>query len=219
MTVDGNANAELKRRTLREENREANVKPMTKWRQEVERPARWQQWIVLLIPVVILYALPVLNPPIISTEPAFNFPLACFRHGLLRVDRDRLEHRRATPVSSTSVVRRRCLHRRHADLARLAFDPHSLPVDAAGRHCGRDGLGVTLGISTLRLRGDYLAIASPPGFGEIIRALATIIPAMKGNVGFQALAHHPVSTQKVTRSSSSPMARPSYWLNPDHHHS
>jgi branched-chain amino acid transport system permease protein len=50
--------------------------------------------------------------------------------------------------------------------------------------------GVCLGIPTLRLRGDYLAIVTL-GFGEIIRLLATIIPAMRGQQGFKEVGHPP----------------------------
>ena len=50
--------------------------------------------------------------------------------------------------------------------------------------------GVILGVPTLRLRGDYLAIVTL-GFGEIVRILATIIPALKGQVGFQNVGHPP----------------------------
>jgi branched-chain amino acid transport system permease protein len=50
--------------------------------------------------------------------------------------------------------------------------------------------GVALGIPTLRLRGDYLAIVTL-GFGEIIRLLATIVPALQGNTGFKQLGKPP----------------------------
>ena len=62
--------------------------------------------------------------------------------------------------------------------------------------------GVVLGTPTLRLRGDYLAIVTL-GFGEIVRMLATIIPAMKGQVGFQEVGHPPGDEADGIRRSSS----------------
>jgi branched-chain amino acid transport system permease protein len=53
--------------------------------------------------------------------------------------------------------------------------------------------GVLLGAPTLRVRGDYLAIVTL-GFGEIIRLLATIVPALRGQVGFQEVGHPPGPT-------------------------
>ncbi len=50
--------------------------------------------------------------------------------------------------------------------------------------------GLLLGTPTLRLRGDYLAIVTL-GFGEIVRLLATIVPALHGQVGFQGVGHPP----------------------------
>ena len=39
---------------------------------------RPQQWLLLIPVVVLIYALPVLNPPLLTTEPGTNFPLALF---------------------------------------------------------------------------------------------------------------------------------------------
>ena len=64
-----------------------------------------------------------------------------------------------------------------------------------------------LGMPTLRLRGDYLAIVTL-GFGEIVRILATIIPAMKGQVGFQNVgAPARGTTRTASRSSPTRTAR------------
>ena len=50
--------------------------------------------------------------------------------------------------------------------------------------------GVILGGPTLRLRGDYLAIVTL-GFGEIVRLLADNLPPLQGQVGFQNVAGPP----------------------------
>ncbi|HEY1158564.1 MAG TPA: branched-chain amino acid ABC transporter permease, partial [Arthrobacter sp.] len=71
--------------------------------------------------------------------------------------------------------------------------------------------GVMLGVPTLRLRGDYLAIVTL-GFGEIIRILATIIPAMKGQVGFQNVGHPPGDGADGQPIFSNSPGVPWYWL-------
>ena len=47
--------------------------------------------------------------------------------------------------------------------------------------------GVLLGVPTLRLRGDYLAIVTL-GFGEIVRLLADNVGPLKGQSGFESIA-------------------------------
>jgi branched-chain amino acid transport system permease protein len=70
---------------------------------------------------------------------------------------------------------------------------------------------VILGVPTLRLRGDYLAIVTL-GFGEIVRILATIIPAMKGQVGFQNVGHPPGNDANGVPIFSNSNGIPWYWL-------
>jgi branched-chain amino acid transport system permease protein len=71
--------------------------------------------------------------------------------------------------------------------------------------------GVLLGVPTLRLRGDYLAIVTL-GFGEIVRILATIIPAAKGQVGFQNVGRPPGTEANGTPIFSNSNGTPWYWL-------
>jgi branched-chain amino acid transport system permease protein len=66
-----------------------------------------------------------------------------------------------------------------AELARLAYFP--LPLLAGGLAASLAGLAV--GVPTLRLRGDYLAIATL-GFGEIIRIAILNVEAVGGARGF-----------------------------------
>ncbi len=50
-------------------------------------------------------------------------------------------------------------------------------------------IGLCIGLPTLRLRGDYLAIATL-GFGEIIRVVILNIPAVGGARGFSGIGRH-----------------------------
>jgi len=72
-------------------------------------------------------------------------------------------------------------------------------------------VGVLLGLPTLRLRGDYLAIVTL-GFGEIVRILATIIPAMKGQPGFQNVGHPPGVGPDGVPVFANSNGTPWYWL-------
>ncbi|WP_324644557.1 branched-chain amino acid ABC transporter permease [Pseudarthrobacter sp. LT1] len=177
--------------------------------------SRQQQWAFLVIVVVLAYLLPLLNPPIITTEPGNNFALACFdmaRFALIAVGLNIV-------VGYAGLL----------DLGYVAFfavgsyvaamltSPDSpylhipylwtLPVAMAVTMF----FGVMLGVPTLRLRGDYLAIVTL-GFGEIIRILATIIPAMKGQVGFQNVGHPPGDGADGTPIFSNSNGVPWYWL-------
>jgi branched-chain amino acid transport system permease protein len=178
------------------------------------RRSRPQQWALLLIVVVLAYALPVLNPPIITTEPGNDWPIACFQMALYALVAVGLN----VVVGYTGLL----------DLGYVAFfavgsytaasltSPDStflhipylwtVPVAMAVTMV----FGVFLGVPTLRLRGDYLAIVTL-GFGEIIRILATIIPAFKGQVGFQNVGHPPGGTTANPVFSNS-NGTPWYWL-------
>ncbi len=117
------------------------------------------QWLWLLIVVGLAYALPVLNPPIITTEPGNNFALACFAMAVFAL----------AAVGLNIVVGYAGL----LDLGYVAFfavgayttamltSPDSpfvkipylwtIPVAMAVTMF----FGVVLGVPTLRLRGDY----------------------------------------------------------------
>jgi branched-chain amino acid transport system permease protein len=71
--------------------------------------------------------------------------------------------------------------------------------------------GLILGAPTLRLRGDYLAIVTL-GFGEIVRLLATIVPGLKGQVGFQEVGHPPGTYADGQEIFASSNGTPWYWL-------
>ena len=155
---------------------------------------RTQQWLWLIPLVVLLYLLPVLNPPLITTEPGTNFPIAMFdaaRFALLAIGLN-------VVVGQAGLL----------DLGYVGFfavgaysaalftSPDSglwhipylwtLPVAMAVTMLA----GLMLGGPTLRLRGDYLAIVTL-GFGEIIRLLATIVGPLRGQTGFADLGRPP----------------------------
>ena len=50
-------------------------------------------------------------------------------------------------------------------------------------------LGALIGLPTLRLRGDYLAIATL-GLGEIVRLVIINVPYVGGAAGFKGIPHH-----------------------------
>jgi branched-chain amino acid transport system permease protein len=208
----------IDRETSRGPQRSGWVHKAAEWWNARSRP---QQWAMLLIVVALAYLLPIINPPFITTEPGNDWPIACFQMALYAL----------IAVGLNVVVGYAGL----LDLGYVAFfavgsyvaamltSPDSpflhipylwtVPVAMAVTMF----FGVVLGVPTLRLRGDYLAIVTL-GFGEIVRILATIIPAMKGQVGFQNVGHPPGVAQaahgahKAIPIFSNSNGTPWYWL-------
>ena len=154
--------------------------------------SRPQQW-VMLIPVVgFLLWLPVLNPPLITTEPATDFPIALFNAAVLAL----------IAIGLNVVIGQAGL----LDLGYVGF--FAIGAYTAALLSSPDSelgvrfpwlvivpiamvvtmiSGVILGTPTLRLRGDYLAIVTL-GFGELVRLLADNVDPLRGNRGFQNIA-------------------------------
>lgn len=176
---------------------------------------RPQQWAWLIPVVVLIYALPVLNPPLLTTEPGTNFPLALFdaaRFALIAIGLN-------VVVGQAGLL----------DLGYVGFfaigsyvaalltSPDSvlwhipylwtLPLAMAVTMV----FGLILGAPTLRLRGDYLAIVTL-GFGEIVRLLATIVGPLKGQVGFQSVGHPPGTNAQGDPIFAVSNGTPWYWL-------
>ncbi|OMH23221.1 branched-chain amino acid ABC transporter permease [Tersicoccus phoenicis] len=177
--------------------------------------SRQQQWAWMLLVLVAAYALPLLNPPLISTEPGTNFALACAemaRYALVAVGLNIV-----VGYAGLLDLGYVAFFAVGAYVASMLTSPDSpylkipylwtLPVAIAVTMC----FGVILGVPTLRLRGDYLAIVTL-GFGEIIRILATIIPAAKGQVGFQNVGAPPGTQPDGTPVFSNSNGVPWYWL-------
>lgn len=190
----------------------AKLTLMQRW-QQLER---WQQWAALIVVAAILYLLPVLNPPIISTEGGgSDFSIACFDMARMAL----------IAVGLNIVIGYAGL----LDLGYVAFfavgnyvaamltSPDSpyvkipylwtLPVAIIVTMI----FGVLLGVPTLRLRGDYLAIVTL-GFGEIVRLLATIIPAMRGQEGFGNVGAPPGTDSHGKAIFTNSNGLPWYWL-------
>ncbi|HEX5598168.1 MAG TPA: branched-chain amino acid ABC transporter permease [Micromonosporaceae bacterium] len=71
--------------------------------------------------------------------------------------------------------------------------------------------GLLLGMPTLRLRGDYLAIVTL-GFAEMIRIAATSSEFLRGQRGFNRLPHPPGEYSDGTPIFGVLDPRPYYWL-------
>jgi branched-chain amino acid transport system permease protein len=178
--------------------------------------ARYQQWAVLIPLVVLIYLLPVLNPPFITTEPGTNFPIAMFnaaRFALIAIGLNVVVGQAGlldlgyvgffavgayvaalftSPDSSLSVR-----------YPWLAVVPLAMVVTMIA--------GLVLGTPTLRLRGDYLAIVTL-GFGELVRLLADVVPALRGNSGFQQVGHPPGTHANGSAIFTQTNGIPWYWL-------
>ncbi|ANF30437.1 branched-chain amino acid ABC transporter [Leifsonia xyli] len=189
--------------------------PFQQFRDRWNNLPRPVQWAWLLIVVALAYALPYLNFFPLSTAPGNDWPLACFSMAVYAL----------IAIGLNVVVGYAGL----LDLGYVAFfavgsytaamltSPDSpfvkipylwtIPVAIAVTMT----FGIILGVPTLRLRGDYLAIVTL-GFGEIVRILATIIPAMKGQVGFQNVGHPPGTNADGVPIFSNSNGVPWYWL-------
>ncbi|GHF50837.1 branched-chain amino acid transport system permease protein [Amycolatopsis bartoniae] len=153
----------------------------------LSRPA---QWAILVPLVVLIYFLPVLNPPILATTGT-DFPTAMFdvaRYALVAIGLNVVVGQAGlldlgyvgffavgAYVAALFTSPNSSLHK----LPYLWTLPLAMVVTMV--------FGVILGTPTLRLRGDYLAIVTL-GFGEIIRLIADNVAPLRGQSGFQAVA-------------------------------
>ncbi|MBK1788486.1 branched-chain amino acid ABC transporter permease [Prauserella cavernicola] len=185
---------------------------LSEWWNTLNRP---QQWAILIPLVVFIYALPVLNPPILTTEPGYDFPIAMFevaRYALIAIGLNVVVGQAGLLdlgyVGFFAVG---------AYVAALFTSPDSmltklpflavLPIAMAITMV----FGVILGSPTLRLRGDYLAIVTL-GFGEIVRLLADNLEPLRGNQGFQQVGHPPGTNADGSAIFNNTDGTPWYWL-------
>ncbi len=164
--------------------------PVRRWWEGLGKPVKLTITIAFLIFLVVL---PLLNPPGISTDSAglqFSNVLAeCARTGLIALGLNvvvglagllDLGYVGFFAVGAYVVA---LLSSPDSELALrwswLACVPIAMVVTALS--------GLLLGLPTLRLRGDYLAIVTL-GFGEIVRLLADNIGPLKGQTGFARVA-------------------------------
>lgn len=176
---------------------------------------RPQQWLLLIPLVVLIYALPVLNPPLLTTEPGTNFPIALFdaaRFALVAIGLNVVVGQAGLLdlgyVGFFAIGSYVAALLTSPDSA-LTHIPYlwTLPVAMVVTMF----FGLVLGAPTLRLRGDYLAIVTL-GFGEIVRLLATIVGPLKGQVGFQEVGHPPGTTPEGQPIFTASNGTAWYWL-------
>ncbi|MGO1053738.1 branched-chain amino acid ABC transporter permease [Crossiella sp. CA198] len=177
---------------------------------------RFQQWGVLIPLVALLYLLPLINPPLLTTEPGTDFQIALFnaaRFALIAIGLNVVvgqaglldlgyvgffavgAYVAALLTSPESPLR--------WDYPWIAVIPVAMLVTMVS--------GVLLGTPTLRLRGDYLAIVTL-GFGEIVRLLADNVPALRGNRGFQDVGRPELENAAGAPIFNSTNGTPWYWL-------
>jgi branched-chain amino acid transport system permease protein len=187
-------------------------RPLGEWWNNL---GRVQQWGVLIPLVALVYLLPILNPPILTTEPGYDFPIAMFevaRYALIAIGLN-------VVVGQAGLL----------DLGYVGFFAVGAYVAAlfTSPDSGLSKLpflvilplamvvtmifGVILGTPTLRLRGDYLAIVTL-GFGEIVRLLADNIEPLRGNRGFQQVGHPPGTNADGSPLFTNTNGTPWYWL-------
>jgi branched-chain amino acid transport system permease protein len=177
--------------------------------------SRPQQWLALVPVVVLIYFIPVIDPPLLTTEPFTNFPIAMVHAAELAL----------VAIGLNVVVGQAGL----LDLGYVGF--FAIGAYVAALFTSSDSMlhklpylatlplamgvtmiaGVLLGLPTLRLRGDYLAIVTL-GFGEIVRLMATIVPQLKGQPGFQGVGHPPGTEADGQLIFSVSNGTPWYWL-------
>ena len=189
--------------------------PFRDFRERGNGLSRPMQWAWMIPVVAIAYAMPYLNFFPLTTSPGNDWPLALFAMAVYAL----------VAVGLNVVVGYAGL----LDLGYVAF--FAVGSYTAAMFTSPDSpylkipylwtlplamviamiFGVVLGVPTLRLRGDYLAIVTL-GFGEIVRILATIIPAMKGQVGFQNVGRPPGNGPNGIPIFANSNGTPWYWL-------
>ncbi|WP_158885834.1 branched-chain amino acid ABC transporter permease [Amycolatopsis anabasis] len=182
------------------------------WWNNLNRP---QQWAILIPAVVLIYLLPVLNPPIISTEPGYDFPIAMFevaRYALIAIGLNVVVGQAGLldlgyvgffAIGAYVAALFTSPDSSLAKLPFLAVIPIAMGITMI--------FGIILGTPTLRLRGDYLAIVTL-GFGEIVRLLADNVDPLRGNQGFQEVGQPPGTNADGSPLFNNTDGTPWYWL-------
>jgi branched-chain amino acid transport system permease protein len=187
-------------------------RPLGEWWNNLSRV---QQWGVLIPLVALVYLLPVLNPPILTTEPGYDFPIAMFevaRYALIAIGLNVVVGQAGlldlgyVGFFAVGAYVAALFTSPESSLSKLPFLA-VLPIAMAVTMI----FGVILGTPTLRLRGDYLAIVTL-GFGEIVRLMADNVDPLRGNRGFQQVGHPPGTKADGTPLFTNTNGIPWYWL-------
>ncbi|SFW88296.1 branched-chain amino acid ABC transporter permease [Amycolatopsis australiensis] len=187
-------------------------RPLGEWWNNL---GRVQQWGVLIPLVALVYLLPVLNPPILTTEPGYDFPIAMFevaRYALIAIGLNVVVGQAGlldlgyVGFFAVGAYVAALFTSPDSSLSKLPFLV-VLPIAMAVTMI----FGVVLGTPTLRLRGDYLAIVTL-GFGEIVRLLADNVDPLRGNRGFQQVGHPPGTHADGSPLFTNTNGIPWYWL-------
>lgn len=105
---------------------------------------RHVQWLWLMVVVVIAYLLPILNPPLITTEPGNNWQIALAQmavYALVAVGLNVVVgYAGLLDLGYVAFFRRGFLHGGHVHQSGLAVPAHPLPVDPAARDGDHDVL-------------------------------------------------------------------------------
>ena len=177
---------------------------------------RWQQWAVLIPAVVLIYLLPVLNPPLLTTEPGTDFQITLFnaaRIALIAIGLNIVVGQAglldlgyvgffAVGAYTTAVLSSPDSFL-NTSYPWLICIPIAMFITAVS--------GLILGAPTLRLRGDYLAIVTL-GFGEIVRLLADNLDPLRGQRGFSSIPGPQVTREDGSLIFTSSDGTPWYWL-------
>jgi branched-chain amino acid transport system permease protein len=191
------------------------VQAMTGLRSRWTLLPRGSRFAVIAVLVVLLYLLPVINPPLLTT-PDSDFATVLFvvtvyclaalglnvvvgMAGLLD-----LGYVGFFAVGAYSVA---MFASPQSSIAKQYPWLVCVPIAIALSMIA----GVILGAPTLRLRGDYLAIVTL-GFGEIVRLTALNSPALGAAAGISAIPHPPGTKPDGTPIFSVVDAKPYYWL-------
>jgi branched-chain amino acid transport system permease protein len=149
--------------------------------------SRVQQWGMLIPLVILIYALPELNPPLLATTGT-DFPTAMFdvaRYALVAIGLNVVVGQAGlldlgyVGFFAVGAYVAALFTSPNSELTKLPFLV-TLPLAMVITMI----FGVILGAPTLRLRGDYLAIVTL-GFGEIVRLLADNVEPLRGQSGFE----------------------------------
>ncbi|RJQ84738.1 branched-chain amino acid ABC transporter permease [Amycolatopsis panacis] len=187
-------------------------RPVSEWWNNLPRV---QQWAVLIPLVVLVYLLPVLNPPLLTTQPGYDFPTAMFevaRYALVAIGLNVVVGQAGlldlgyVGFFAIGAYVMALFTSPDSSLSKLPFLV-VLPIAMVVTMI----FGVILGTPTLRLRGDYLAIVTL-GFGEIVRLLADNVAPLRGNRGFQSVGHPPGTNADGSPLFSNTNGTPWYWL-------